>query len=206
MYRQICLQGQLLRSRAFSYSLGTRQWPPWKPCVNVDSSCFSSQKESQRVTPSRNNYLEQCRVEGGPPRNSPLEQWGVGDTPETSTWNNEGWGHTPETATNSGGWRRDTPETATWNSGVGDTPHLLVCTPTETAHPGGEDFTNHQLRRRTGGKDKRTEQGEMLFRLLAFISTFSEAFIFYLTKNETCIFQIIVSVGCLDFSFLILSF
>ena len=127
MYRQICLQGQLLRSRAFLHSLGTRQRPPWKPCVNVDSSCFSSQKESQRVTPSRNSYLEQCGVEGGHPRDSHLEQWGVGDTPETSTWNNEGWGHTPETATcnsRGGGTPQKQPRTVGDGGGHPRNSHL----------------------------------------------------------------------------------
>lgn len=143
---------------------------------------------------------------GGTPQRHPLETMRGGGTPQKQRLATAGVGAHPRNSHELWGMEGDTPETATWNSGVGDTPHLLVCTPTETAHPGGEDFTNHQLRRRTGGKDKRTEQGEMLFHLLAFISTFSEAFIFYLTKNETCIFQIIVSVGCLDFSFLILSF
>lgn len=113
----------------------------------------------------------------------------MGDTPETSTWNSEGGG-TPQKEPRTVGVEGDPPETATWNSGVGDTPHLLLFVlPQKLPILGGEDFTNHQLRRRTGGKDKRTEQGEMLFRLLAFISTFSEAFIFYLTKNRDMYFS-----------------
>ena len=45
--------------------------------------------------------------------------------------------------------------------GRGKIPHLLICTPTEAAHSGGEDFTNHQLWRRTGEKNKGTEEGAM---------------------------------------------
>ena len=125
MYRQICLQGQLLRSRAFLHSLGTRQRPPWKPCVNVDSSCFSSQKESQRVTPSRNSYLEQCGVEGGHPRDIHLKQWGVGAHPRNSDLQQQGWGHTPETATNCGGWR-GTPQKQPLGTVGWGTPHTYL--------------------------------------------------------------------------------
>lgn len=138
MYRQICLHGQLLRSRAFSHSLCTGQRPPWKPCVNGDSSCFTSQKGSQGVTRSRNSHLEQWGVEGGTaqkqplgtvgggghPRNSHLEQWGVGGTPQKQRLATAGVGayrrnsHLEQ-------WRVGAhPKTATWNTGVGGHPTL----------------------------------------------------------------------------------
>ena len=105
--------------------------------------------------------------------------------PETATWNSGGWRGTPQKqplGTVGGEGHPRSSDLQQWAGG--DTPHLLVCTPTETAHPGREDFTNHQLWRRTAGTDKRTELGEM-FCLLAFISTFSEAFIhFYILFDK----------------------
>ena len=194
MYRQICLHGQLLRSRAFSY------------CV-LD-----------------NGHLENPVLMGTRPASHLKESHKEWLDPETATWNNSGgWGTPQKQPFGTMGGGGHTPETATCNSrgggipqkqplgtlGWGDTPHLLVCTPTETAHPGREDFTNHQLRRRTGGKDKRTEQGEMLFCLLAFISTFSEAFIhFYILfyKEWDMYFSNHCISGVPRFFFLILSF
>lgn len=38
--------------------------------------------------------------------------------------------------------------------GEGKILHLLICTSTEAAHSSREDFTNHQLWRRTGERGK----------------------------------------------------
>ena len=156
------------------------------------------------MTRSRNSHLEQ--------------QWGVGDTPETAIWNNGGWGAHPRNSDlQQQGWGH-TAETATWNTGVGGhprnshlehwgrgTPHTyLFVLPQKlpilaektllTISCGGEleEKTKEQSRERC-----------FFVCLLLFLLSLKLLFIsiFYFTKNETCIFQITVSVGCLDFFF-----
>lgn len=141
----------------------------------------------------------------GTPQKQPFgTMGGGGHTPETATCNSRGGGipqKQPLRTVEGGG----TPQNSHLEHWGGGTPHTyLFVLPQKlpilaektllTISCGGEleEKTKEQSRKRCFFVCLLLF---LLFLKLLFIS------IFYLTKNETCIFQITVSVGCLDFFF-----